>query len=211
MATHSVIAVLIGEPRPTPAKAGMTGHFKTPVKSAMVEKLGLTGDHIMDLENHGGVDQAVYIFGDRDRQKWAQELGHDAPPGYFGENLLISELETAPLAVGDRLQIGSVLLELTSPRIPCATYAAHVGTGQAIKQFYAVARPGAYGRVLRQGKIATGDPVTLTPYAGDRVSMADLLHHRLTNYRDDAFVARLRDIPVHHELREMAAARMNKG
>ncbi|MEO1639336.1 MAG: MOSC domain-containing protein [Pseudomonadota bacterium] len=207
MTSHTLLSVLVGQPEPTPAKAGMTGHFKTPVSAAKVDTPGLSGDHIMDLENHGGVDQAVYIFGEVDRVWWAQELGRDVSPGYFGENLLISDLETGALACGDQFRIGDVLLEITSPRIPCATYAAHIGSGQAIKQFYASRRPGAYARVLETGTLKPGQDVVITPYAGDRVTMAELLRHRLTNYRDDAFVARFRDIPIHQELRQMAADR----
>lgn len=205
-----VLSVLTGQPEETPAKAGLTGHFKKPVPHADIGPLGLSGDHIMDLENHGGPDQAVYVFGARDVQVWAEELGQDLPPGYFGENVLVSDFETPHIAVGDILNIGAVTLEITSPRIPCATFAAHVGTGKAVKQFYKIARPGIYGRVLKEGRIQPGDPVTLSPYTGDRITMADWMRHYLRKFDDDAFLTRLRDVPAHRKMHDLARDRLGE-
>lgn len=206
-----LLSVLIGQPEKTPAKAGLTGHFKKPVATAEITADGLSGDHIMDREHHGGVDQAVYIFGDLDRTWWAEELDRPVPPGFFGENLLISELETGPLAIGDQLTIGAVTLEITSPRIPCATYAAHIGDGQAIKQFYAAERPGAYARVLHGGQVTAGDAVTLTPYPGDRITMVDQTRHYLRKFDDNAFLARLRHLPAHYKMHAIVHERLGKG
>ena len=205
-----VTHVLTGKPEKTLAKAGLTGHFKTPVEEANIGQLGLSGDHIMDLDNHGGVDQAVYVFGDIDRQWWAQTLKCDVPPGHFGENLLISDLETGPLAIGDILTIGEVVLQITSPRIPCATYAAHIGSGQAIKQFYSAGRPGAYGRVLQSGRVTPGANVTLTAYQGERISMVENMRACLDKFADDDFLSRALTVPAHYKLHDLARERLHK-
>ena len=187
----------------------MTGHFKKPVDEPVtVGPLGLGGDTICDLENHGGVDQAVYIFGEPDRVWWSQELGQDLPPGYFGENLLISDIESADVACGDILQIADVKLEITSPRIPCATYAAHVGSGKAIKQFYAAERPGAYARVLQSGDIVSGMDVKFTPYTGDRVTMVENMRAYLGKFNDTDFLQRALHVPSHHKLIALARERL---
>jgi len=206
-----VQSILIGQPQKTPAKTGLTGHFKKPVSSAAITVDGLSGDHIMDREHHGGVDQAVYIFGDLDRAWWAIELDRPVPPGFFGENLLISDLETGPLAIGDQLTIGAVKLEVTSPRIPCATYAAHIGDGRAIKQFYAADRPGAYARALSAGTVRPGDQVTLTPYPGDRITIVEMMQHYLRKFDDAAFLARIRAVPAHHKMHDLVHERLGKG
>ncbi|MEL6683468.1 MAG: MOSC domain-containing protein, partial [Pseudomonadota bacterium] len=185
MTTHTLLSVQVGKPEKTPAKTGLTGHFKKPVEGPVaVGPLGLAGDTICDLDNHGGVDQAVYMFGTSDLEWWGQELGRDVQPGFFGENLVIADLDTSRLAIGDIIKIGDAILQITSPRIPCATYAAHIGDGRAIKQFYAAERPGAYARVLKEGHISKAMAVTLNPYQGDRITMAENLRARLGNFKD---------------------------
>ena len=206
----TLIAVMTGSPQPTTAKAGMTGHFKKPVKSAEITAEGLVGDSIMDREHHGGVDQAVYLFGEPDQAWWAEELDREVGPGYFGENLLISDMESSQVCVGDQYQIGDVLLEITSPRIPCATYAAHIGSGQAIKQFYAAQRPGAYGRVLQTGTVAPGMSVTHTPYTGIRIPVVEMMDQYLRRYDDEVFLKRILHTPAHHKMHHNARERLGK-
>ena len=206
-----VLDVLIGKPEATPAKSGLTGHFKKPVSQAEIIAEGVCGDHIMDRRHHGGVDQAVYIFGDTDRAWWADHLKRDVPPGYFGENLLISDLETANLALGDIFAIGDVSLQVTSPRIPCATYAAHIGSSQAIKDFFAAARPGAYARTLAPGVVQAEDPVIVVPFDGERITLAENMAAYLDGFGDPAFLRRALTVPAHHKLHELARDRLSKG
>lgn len=202
-------ALLIGQPMPTPAKAGTTGHFKTPIDAVEITRDGLQGDHIADLDNHGGVDQAVYIFTETDRAWWQTALDRDVPPGFFGENMLVSEMSSADFCIGDRLSTANVVLEISSPRIPCATYSAHIGDGQAIKQFYAAGRPGAYARVIQTGRVTTGDPVTFAPYTGDRISMDASTAAYLSNFSDAGFLERARHVPAHYKVKAIADARLS--
>jgi MOSC domain-containing protein YiiM len=168
------------------------------------------GDTIIDRKHHGGIDQAVYVFGDTDRHWWSQTLRRDIPAGFFGENLLVSDLGTSDLALGDIFQIGAVMLQVTSPRIPCATYAAHIGTSHAIKQFYAAARPGAYARVLTAGTVYQGDSVTLMRFADPRITLAENMAAYLAGFTDHRFLSRALQTPAHHKLHELANARLGK-
>ena len=78
-----------------------TGIFKLPTAEAVkAGKLGLEGDVILDKKNHGGPDQAVYVYGAADYAWWSDELGTEIAAGTFGENLTISELESARFNVG---------------------------------------------------------------------------------------------------------------
>ena len=149
-------------------KSGTTGIFKKPVAGPVeITPEGVTGDAIIDRANHGGPDQAVYIFGGADYDWWSTELGQELAPGTFGENLTISELASAPLHIGDRLQVGAVLLEITWPRIPCVTLAARMGDPTFVKRFRRAERPGVYCRVITSGAVNAGDPVTLLPFTGE--------------------------------------------
>ena len=206
-----ILSIQIGKPEKTPAKAGLTGHFKKPIDApVIIGPMGLQGDAICDLENHGGVDQAVYMFGTPDLKWWAQELDRDIPPGFFGENLVISDLATSALAIGDILFVGDVVLQITSPRIPCATYAAHIGDGRAIKQFYAAERPGAYARVLQEGIISKGTQGILKPYTGDRITLVEDMRAYREKYKDKDFLRRALAVPAHYKLHALAKERLEK-
>lgn len=151
--------------------SGKTGIFKIPTSAPIyIGQLGLAGDAILDTENHGGVDQAVYVFGSSDYAWWSNELGQELAPGTFGENLTISSLESATFNIGDRLRVGAVLLEVTAPRIPCVTLAARMGDPAFVKRFRHGERPGLYCRVIETGSVCAGDPVTFEAYPGDTVA-----------------------------------------
>ena len=134
-----------------------TGLYKIPVQETVaVSVAGLVGDHVADLSRHGGKDQAVYLFSENDCQWWSAELGWAVEPGYFGENLTISSWWSTP-RVGDRLHFNNLTLEVSFPRIPCATLAARVGDPRFLKAFAAASRPGLYARVLTAGSITAGE------------------------------------------------------
>jgi len=209
MTQHKLRAVCTGQAEASNAKSGVTGYFKTPQTCAVdVTTKGISGDFIGDLDHHGGVDQAVYVFGEDDRLWWEYKLGYPCPAGFFGENLLISDLSSADLCLGDIFQIGRVMLQVTSPRIPCATYAAVMKTKTALKDFYAAGRPGAYARVLQAGQITRNDDVTLIPYVGERITIPENMAAYRANFPDDAFFERALTVPAHYKLHIEARARL---
>ena len=144
-----LISINIGQERSIlNAKAsGKTGIYKLPVTSPVpVTSNGLPGDVVCDTKHHGGPDQAIYIYGAADYQWWSEALGRELAPGTFGENLTISDLESAPVRVGDILEIGAVRLQVTSPRMPCRTLAARMQDAAFIDAFRQAERPGLYCR-----------------------------------------------------------------
>ena len=103
-----------------------TGIFKSPVEGRVrVRTLNLEGDRQADLSVHGGPDKAVYAYPEEHYGYWRQELpGVDLPPGSFGENLTTEGLKETEIRIGDRFRIGSTVLRVTQPRMPCAKLAA---------------------------------------------------------------------------------------
>lgn len=187
-----IISVNLGRARPiqTVRSTFETGIYKTPVDgTARVTLLGLEGDAVLDAKHHGGVDQAVYVYGAPDYAWWSAELGRELSPGTFGENLTISDLESATLSIGDRLHASEVILEVTAPRIPCATLAARMGDPQFVKRYRHAERPGVYCRVIREGAIRTGEPIRLEPYQGETITALEMFR---TFYEPDWDEARLR-------------------
>jgi len=141
-----------------------TGIFKEASSEPVsIGKLGLKGDAVVDVDNHGGEDQAVYVYGRPDYDWWEGQIGRELPGGMFGENLTIAGLESQTFSIGDRLRVGEVLLEVTSPRIPCSTLAAKMEDPQFVKKFRHAERPGLYCRVIETGDVKAGDPVTVEP------------------------------------------------
>ncbi len=99
------------------ARTVSTGIRKGPVERGQVGALGLAGDVVADVENHGGLDQALYLYSSDDYAFWAEQLGEVPQPGTFGENLTLSSFGTEPVRIGDRFRIGIALVEMTAPRI----------------------------------------------------------------------------------------------
>jgi MOSC domain-containing protein YiiM len=203
------------------AKAsGSTGIYKRSVNVPVhITHHGLVGDVVCDTENHGGVDQAVYVYGTPDYVWWSQELGCELMPGTFGENLTITDLESAHLCIGDRLHIGSVILEVTAPRIPCVTLARRMNDPTFVKRFRAAERPGIYCRVLQKGYVQAGDVVRHELYQGERVEAIELFRAFFASKRSEAMLRRHLAAPIairdrvekEHQLQALTAHKSDQG
>lgn len=171
-----ITAVCLGQPQKLEGKSYKTGIFKAPVTGpVMVDAHGLVGDSVLNRKHHGGPDQAIYLEGSLTLNWWQEQLGTGLAPGTFGENLVIDGLDNRDLAVGDRLQIGDVLLEISAPRIPCATFSARMQDARFAKRYTQAARPGAYCRVLQGGWVQTEMDVFHAPFAQDRLMLKDMM------------------------------------
>jgi MOSC domain-containing protein YiiM len=192
--------------RRSEADATLTGIYKRPVDGPVrITREGVVGDTIGDPRYHGGPDQAVYLYAQADYAWWESTLGRPLEPGTFGENLTLDELDTAKLAVGDRLRIGVVLLEITAPRVPCGTLSRRMEDTAFLKKFRAAERPGPYCRVLEEGGIRAGDEAQFVPYAGERVTLLELYRAVFTPPREVAIFRRHLAAPLAGRFREMLA------
>lgn len=181
----SVLAVcVVSELRADSGSVGVTAIDKRPVVTPVrVGAYGLYADVQADRKHHGGLDQAVYAYGQEDADWWAEQVGAPFPAGTFGENLRIEGFDVNASRVGDRWCIGEqVVLEVTSPREPCQTFARWIesqgiaASSGWVKRFAAARRPGPYLRVVRVGTIVAGDPVEVVPApAGARALLEDYL------------------------------------
>jgi MOSC domain-containing protein YiiM len=137
-----------------------SGIDKRPVAGRVrVHTLGLDGDVQVNRRYHGGEGQAVYAFAQEDADHWIAELGRDLPPGRFGENLRTRGLDLTGALLGERWRIGTALLEVTAPRIPCANFARFWGVPDLVRRFTAHGASGAYLRVLEPGELSAGDRI----------------------------------------------------
>jgi MOSC domain-containing protein YiiM len=202
-------AVCTANPERLPGKKYKTGIYKHAVNGAVIiDSEGIVGDAICNREHHGGVDQAVYLEGSLTLDWWAGELGRPIEPGTFGENLVIDGLDNRAVSVGDRLITGELVLEATSARIPCATFAAKMADPQFVKRYTNTCRPGIYCRVITGGVAEAGMPVEYVPYGGQKVTMPEMLatFGKLLSAEDRA---RYLAAPIHYKLRHLLEAQLS--
>jgi MOSC domain-containing protein YiiM len=174
-----------------------TGIYKVPVTGPVeIGVLGLEPDFICDKKNHGGPDQAVYVYGSTDYDWWNVELGRPLEAGTFGENLTISDLGSASIHIGARLRVGTVLLEVTAPRIPCSTLAARMRDPEFVKKFRRAERPGLYCRVIERGRLQSGEDVVLTGYAGEIVSILEMFRNHYLRSKHEATLRSFLRAPI---------------
>jgi MOSC domain-containing protein YiiM len=204
-------AVSLGRPKTIVlgTRSVETGIDKQPVPRAFAARLGLRGDTVADQINHGGPDQAVYLYGRTDYSWWESELGVSLAPGTFGENLTVSELD-GDRRPGDRLRIGNALLELTSPRIPCAVFADRMNDRRWVKRFRDAERPGAYSRVLEEGEVQVGDAIELTPAGEEHPTLLDLFRLHYDKAPSLELVRRALEAPIAVRERESLEGRLEK-
>jgi len=178
-----VLSVNVGQSRPNPWKGlRATGIDKRPVDGPVAVSapgpkgtgaVGLAGDRVYDVKHHGGSDQAVYAYAREDLDRWQTELGRPLPNGAFGENLTTAALPVNDALIGERWRIGpDVILEVSCPRIPCATFQGWLARDGWITRFTEAARPGAYLRVIAPGDLRATDPIEVIHRPAHDVTVA---------------------------------------
>jgi len=211
-----LLSVNIGRPRPNPWKeTTLTGIDKqpvdgpvrvTPARAKGLGLVGLAGDRVYDVRNHGGPDQAVYAYAREDLDGWEAELDRPLPNGVFGENLTTEGADLNAALIGERWRVGpDVILEVSCPRIPCGTFQGWLARAGWIKRFTQAARPGTYFRVISSGEIRAGDPVEVVHRPEHDVTIA-VCFRALTLEPD--LLPRLRDVDaLPADLRKLAVRR----
>lgn len=148
----------------------MSAIRKTPVDGPVsVGALGIPGDERADMTVHGGLDKAIYLYPHEHYAFWnaAREQSIRQPdalfPGAMGENLTTEGLLESALWIGDRLEIGQLVLEVTEPRAPCFKFAARMGFTHAIKHMLQSGFTGVYLKVRTPATISVGDAISVLP------------------------------------------------
>lgn len=157
-----VVSVNVGRKRPVERRGRLeaTAIRKEPAAGRLaVRGVNVEGDEQADLKDHGGPEQAVYAYAREDYEWWERELGQPLAPGTFGENLTTEGIDVSDARVGERWRIGSLVLEVTKPRLPCWKLGERMGDQRFVARFGDAARFGAYLRIVTEGDVAAGDGV----------------------------------------------------
>ena len=176
-ASLPLISVNVGKAEKLPdGKATKTGINKLPTDQPVtLGDLGIEGDAICNLKHHGGLDQAIYFYSQADYAWWEEQIGRECPPGLFGENFTVAGPPSSEICIGDRFTVGDIVLETTSPRIPCNTLNRRMNDERFGQTYRQAERPGWYCRVLAGGLVAVGATIAFEPYEGERISMREAM------------------------------------
>jgi MOSC domain-containing protein YiiM len=157
-------------------EAVSTGIFKEPVEGRVIlRQLNLNGDRQADLTVHGGLTKAVYVYPSEHYDFWKVELrAMKLPPGSFGENFTTAGLHEDEVNIGDKFRIGSALVRVTEPRMPCYKLGIRFGHTDIIKKFLASERTGFYLSVLQEGEVGAGDDIELIERDKQAVRISDI-------------------------------------
>ena len=169
-----ILSVNVGRPRGVRAggRSVSTAIWKHPVEgSVAVRGVNLEGDDQADRTTHGGVDKAVYAYAIEDTGAWERELGRELGQAPFGENLTTEGLDVSGALVGERWCIGTAVLEVAQPRLPCFKLGLRLGDPSFPQLFVRARRPGAYLRIVQEGTLRAGDTIEVADRPAHGVSV----------------------------------------
>jgi MOSC domain-containing protein YiiM len=174
-----VLSVNVGVPKQvllnhTPV---LTSIFKSPVEGRVaVRRHNIDGDRQADLTVHGGPSKAVYCYPAEHYSYWHEQLPDmDLPYGVFGENLTTEGIFEESVSIGDRFRVGSAVLQVSQPRMPCFKLGIRFGLATMVKKFWQSGRSGIYFSVAEEGDVAAGDPIESIARGPEEISVADVV------------------------------------
>jgi MOSC domain-containing protein YiiM len=174
-----VLSVNVGTPTQVPVNHGtvLTSIFKSPVEGRVaVRRHNIDGDRQSDLTVHGGPNKAVYCYPAEHYLYWKEQLpGMDLRYGAFGENLTTEGITEEAVSIGDQFRVGSAVLQVTQPRMPCFKLNLRFGLATMVKKFWQSGRSGIYFSVVEEGDVAAGDPVERIAAGPEEISVADVV------------------------------------
>ena len=197
-----LLSVNVGRPREVEwdRRTIRTSIFKAPIPGRVqVRRLNLDGDQQSDLTVHGGVDKAVYVYPSEHYAFWRNELlNADLNWGAFGENFTTEgALDDKAVHIGDRFRIGSAIVQVAQPRMPCFKLGIRFGRPEMVKKFWNSNRSGIYFSVAAEGELQRGDEIHQLDEDPERVSVADIVRLYKGEIFDRELIGRALKSPLH--------------
>jgi MOSC domain-containing protein YiiM len=192
--TGRILSVNTGQPRQVEVGNSLvlTSIFKSPVEGRVaVRRHNIEGDRQSDLTVHGGPNKAVYCYPYEHYEYWSRQLpGVSLPYAAFGENLTTEGFTEEAVYIGDRFRVGSAILQVTQPRMPCFKLAIRFGRADIVKLFWNSGRPGIYFSIVEEGELAAGDTIERLSEGGEAISVADVVRLYRREETDPDLLAR---------------------
>ena len=178
MTQGRVLAISVGRPREFDYHGRLvkSAIWKSPVAGRVTAcGVNLIGDDQADSQAHGGPDKAVYAYAVEDLRWWTREMGRPMPYGELGENLTTEGVDVNGALVGERWAVGTTVLEVSEPRVPCWRLGVRMHDKLFPRRFLEALRPGAYLRILVEGEVETGDEIRVMEQPDHALTIRDVL------------------------------------
>ena len=172
-----VLSVNVGLPRAfeyhgRPARSAI---WKSPAAGRVAARgINLAGDDQADRAAHGGYDKAVYAYAVEDARWWEARERRPFSAAAFGENLTTEGIDVNGARVGERWKIGTTLLEVSEPRVPCWRLGVRMDDATFVRRFTEALRPGAYLRILEEGDVGAGDEIRIVERPAHDLTVGDV-------------------------------------
>ncbi len=195
-----LISVNVGRPKVignTNGEDVLSGIDKHPVDggAVFVRRTGIDGDGQADLENHGGIEKAVYAYPTANWPWWEGEMKVACRPALFGENLTLSGVDETGIRIGDRCAWGDAVLEVSQPRAPCFKLDIHTARPNAAQMMTLTGRCGWYLRVLEEGAAPVSGALALV-HRSDSPTVREAFSTVFSSAPDIALLRRIHAAPA---------------
>jgi MOSC domain-containing protein YiiM len=173
-----VLSVNVGRPREftydgRPARSAI---WKSPVVGRVAARgVNLDGDDQADRKAHGGLHKVVYAYAVEDLRWWEQKIGRPIEYGEFGQNLTTEGIEVNEALIGERWKVGTTVLEVSEPRIPCWRLGVRMNDKLFPRRFSEALRPGTYLRIFSEGELGTGDEIQVIERPDHDLTVRDVM------------------------------------
>ncbi len=202
----------LGQPREieTPRGVVLTSIFKSPVPGRIpVRGYNLVGDQQADLSVHGGPAKAIYAYASEHYPYWEAKLKHPLTPGNFGENLTTEGLLESEVHIADHYRIGTAILKVTQPRMPCFKLNLRFDSSVMVKLFWQSGFSGIYFGIVEEGEIAAGDPIELLERPPNSVTVAEVVSAFKGETEDGSLIERVLAAPISGSWKQEILERRN--
>ena len=187
-----IVSVNVGVPRRVTwrGKSVSTGIFKSLVEGPVeLRRENLKGDRQADLSVHGGPTKAVYAYPVEHYDYWRREMPEtELPWGSFGENLSVEGLHEASIHIGDQVRVGSTVLVVTEPRMPCYKLGIRLGQDDIVKRFLRSRMSGFYFGIVEEGTLQAGDEITVVSRHPASLSVEDVVRLYTTDKNNETLL-----------------------
>jgi MOSC domain-containing protein YiiM len=206
-----IVSLNVGTPRQVQVQDALvrTSIFKSPVEGRRSVRFhNIEGDQQADLTVHGGPHKAVYLYASEHYRYWSEQLpGVGLPFGMFGENLTTAGIDEESVHIGDRFRIGSAILQVAQPRMPCYKLNLRFGRPDIVKKFWHSGLSGIYFSIVTEGDLAAGDSIEQVSAGPEKISVADVVRLFRGDEDDPEILRRALDAPLHGGWKQELARR----
>ncbi len=208
-----VLSINVGSPTKVNFgnKSVVTSIFKSPIQGKVAARgYNIGTDRQSDRSVHGGPYKAVYGYPSEHYAYWRQELPlMDLPFGMFGENLTTEGLDEENVCIGDRYQVGSAVLQVTQPRMPCFKLGIRFNRNDIVKRFWLSGLSGIYFSIVSEGELEAGDSIERIERPSRPISVAEVVRLYRGDEQSPELYARALQAPLFGSWKEGLRERRN--